>query len=174
MDGRGIKRLFRDRQGVTHTVRMRPVNETDDSFLYDVVSSTVRNQFKKMGGDIQIMEPLLRIQYENQTREYRKRFPQASHLIVTINNVDAGRIYLDRNSEEIRILDVTLLPEYRGKGLGAFILKMLEEEAAQNQLPIRIYVEEGNPSLRLFRRLGYQFQGKYGEVHNLLQWTPPL
>jgi len=167
------KMIFTDCEGIAHHVRLRPVTERDLSFLFDVVSSSVREQFKLMGGDVRMMEPLLRIQFESQTREYKERFPEAVHYIITLNDLDAGRIYLNRSPEEIRILDLTLLPEYRGKGLGAFVLKVFEEEAARTGLPIRIYVEDGNRSLRLFDRLGYRFHSKLGEVHNLLEWIPP-
>jgi GNAT superfamily N-acetyltransferase len=167
-----MKSYFQDRKGGIHTVRMRAVAENDNYLLYDIVSSTVIEQVKLMGGDVRQLAPLLQMQFENQTMEYRERFPKAEHFIIMMNDVDAGRIYLDRNSEEIHILDITLLPEFRGKGLGTFILKSLEEEAERKRAPICIYVEDGNPSLRLFRRLGYRFKSKFGEAHNLMEWNP--
>jgi len=82
-----------------------------------------------------------------------------------------GRIYLDREGEEFHILDITVLPEHRSAGIGSWLLRQVLEEATTGNRPVTIYVENFNPSLRLFERLGFQKVEETG-FQFLLRWTP--
>ena len=79
---------------------------------------------------------------------------------------------MDRNAEEIRLIDIALLPEYRNQGIGSCFLKEILSEASSTGLPVHIHVEVFNESaLRLYRRLGFQEIATQG-VHLLLEWSP--
>jgi ribosomal protein S18 acetylase RimI-like enzyme len=111
----------------------------------------------------------IRMQFNAQQADYQSRFPQATHLIIQADAHPAGRIYLARLADSIRILDLTILPEHRNAGLGTQILKDLMEEANVAGKAVRIYVENFNPSLRLFERLGFSPVEELG-VHLLMEW----
>ena len=81
-----------------------------------------------------------------------------------------GRLYVDRRTEEIRIIDIALLPEYRGKGVGSKLIRALLDEAEQERMPVRIHVERFNPALRLYRRLGFKVVEDEG-VYYLMEWA---
>lgn len=111
----------------------------------------------------------VRMQFNAQQADYQSRFPQAQHLIINVDAHSAGRIYLARLPDSIRILDLTIFPEHRNAGLGTQILKDLMEEAKAAGKAVRIYVESFNPSLRLFERLGFSPVEERG-VHLLMEW----
>lgn len=82
----------------------------------------------------------------------------------------AGRLYVARWPAEIRIVDISLLPEHRGHGIGTALLGDLTAEAAAAGTPLTIHVERFNPALRLYQRLGFVAVGDAG-VYLLLRWS---
>jgi ribosomal protein S18 acetylase RimI-like enzyme len=58
--------------------------------------------------------------------------------------------------EELRVVDIALLPEFRRRGIGTGLLRALLEEEAGRGLPVRIHVERFSPALALYERLGFR------------------
>ena len=52
-----------------------------------------------------------------------------------------GRLYVARLADENRVMDIALLPSWRGQGIGTRHLRRLMEEARAVSLPLRIHVE---------------------------------
>ena len=50
-------------------------------------------------------------------------------------------------------MDLTILPEYRGRGIGTKIISEILEKTTK---PVRIYLEIFNESVGLFKRLGFR------------------
>lgn len=98
----------------------------------------------------------LSMQFEAQTRSWDKQFPDAEYSIVEVDNEPAGRLYLDRRADEIRIVDIALTPDLRNQGIGSTLLKAVFDEAKTGRMAVRIHVEKNNPALRLYRRQGFQ------------------
>lgn len=111
----------------------------------------------------------IRMQFNAQKMDYQSRFPEAVHSVIEVNGQPAGRLYLARLDDSLRILDITILPEKRSTGIGTQILKELMEEAKNAGKAVRIFVENFNPSLQLFQRLGYVPVEERG-VHLLMEW----
>ena len=88
-----------------------------------------------------------------------------------MNGQPAGRLYVDRGANEIRIVDIALLPEYRNAGIGSGLLDDLLAEAPQAGKPVRIHVEKFNPAMSLYRRLGFVAAGEEG-AYDLMRWQP--
>jgi ribosomal protein S18 acetylase RimI-like enzyme len=93
--------------------------------------------------------------------------------VILVDQQPAGRLYVARWPEEIRIVDIALLPQYRNAGVGTTLLQELQVEAVQAGKPLRIHVEQFNPALGLYRRLGFRVIEDRG-VYFLMEWTPPL
>ncbi len=83
----------------------------------------------------------------------------------------AGRLYVARWEDEIRIVDIALLPEHRGNGLGTALLRELIEEADAAGKPLSIHVEQNNPARPLYDRLGFEEAGEFG-VYVLMRRAP--
>jgi GNAT superfamily N-acetyltransferase len=77
--------------------------------------------------------------------------------------------YVSRWSEEIRIVDIALLPDSCNRGIGTALLRELQAEAQASGKPLRIHVERFNPALKLYERLGFREIEDKG-VYLFLEW----
>jgi ribosomal protein S18 acetylase RimI-like enzyme len=149
-------------------ITLRPVQESDDEFLLKVYGSTREQELAQAPWTAEQKRQFVRMQWEAQRNHYAAQHPQASHEIICIEGIAAGRLYLDRSGEKFHILDITILPEHRNRGAGSFLLNQIMAEANEAGKPVSIYVETFNPSLRLFQRLGFTPIQQEG-FHLLLQ-----
>jgi ribosomal protein S18 acetylase RimI-like enzyme len=116
-------------------------------------------------------EAFVRMQFTAQHSHYQQHYPDAAFDIILVNGQPAGRLYVDRWTKEIRIVDIALLPEYRNAGIGTTLLKGILEEATQAGKPVSIHVERFNPALHLYERLGFSTISENG-VYYLMEWVP--
>jgi ribosomal protein S18 acetylase RimI-like enzyme len=152
---------------------LRDVLPEDDSFLFEVYASTRAQEMASVPWDDEQRRSFLTMQFVAQHSHYRGQFPEASYSVILEDDLPVGRLYVLREKSDIRILDLTLLPEHRNKGLGTSLVRDLLDEAAQERKRLLIYVETFNPSLRLFERLGFKSIAEEG-INFLLEWKPEL
>ena len=153
------------------TIMLRPVGPDDHEFLVEVYASTRAEELKLVPWTSQQQQVFVRSQFALQQHHYAEKYPAASHDIIMADDRAVGRLYVARLDQEIRIVDITILPAERNFGRGSYLIKELLDEAKRGGKVTRIYVEEFNPSLRLFERLGFAVTEQHG-MHLLLQWTP--
>jgi ribosomal protein S18 acetylase RimI-like enzyme len=151
---------------------LRPVAPEDGPFLFAVYASTRQEELAPLPWSEEQKGAFLRMQYEAQRRFYWESFPAADFHIVLRGGRPAGRLYVDRRPDEIRLLDIALLPEHRGAGFGTQLLRELFAEAAAAGKPLRIHVERFNPALRLYTRLGFRQLADEG-IYLLMEWRTP-
>ncbi len=113
----------------------------------------------------------LLFQFDAQHKYYMEHFPQAEFDLILLDDKPIGRLYIDRREDEIRLIDIALLPDHRGSGLGGAIMQDILAEGAAANLLVRIHVEENNPAMRLYLRLGFEKIEEQG-VYHLMEWTP--
>ena len=82
--------------------------------------------------------------------------------MIDLDDTPIGRLYLDRRGPELRIVDIALFSEHRGRGIGGAVLSDLIDEATIGGVPVRIHVERDNPALALYQRLGFREIGDEG------------
>jgi ribosomal protein S18 acetylase RimI-like enzyme len=138
------------------TVTLRPAAAADEPFLLEVYASTRAEEMAHVPWSAEQKEAFLGMQFTAQKQHYAAEYPCASHDIICVDDVPVGRLYLDRGQKAFHILDVTILPRFRGSGAGTSLLERILAEAAQSGKPVTIYVESFNPSLRLFGKLGFE------------------
>lgn len=102
------------------------------------------------------IDAFLDMQFRAQHTYYQDQFKEAVFQVIQLKETDIGRLYLDYRTAEIRIIDIALLPEFRGQGIGRCILKNIVREAARTALKVGIHVEKNNPALQLYYALGFQ------------------
>lgn len=112
----------------------------------------------------------LRDQFALQDRHYAEHYAEAEFILVEKQGQPLGRLYLFRGKSDIRIVDISLLPEVRSTGLGTALLRGVQEEARQTGRSVSIHVEKFNPAHRLYRRLGFQEAGSDGPYW-LMKWN---
>lgn len=112
-------------------------------------------------------------QFEAQDKDYRANYEDGDFLVIQVEGRDAGRLYVHRSEGELHIIDIALLPEARGRGIGTRILNDLLAEAEASGRTTRIYVENFNPARRLYERLGFQTVEEKG-LHLLMVKEPSI
>ena len=121
-------------------------------------------------------EAFLEQQFAAQDASYRARYPDGDLQVVELGGTAIGRLYVGRLPGEIRLVDITLLPAYRGRGIGSGLVWELMAEAAATGSNMTLYVEAFNPAHRLYNRLGFRKVEEHG-VYELLAWgaaaSPP-
>jgi ribosomal protein S18 acetylase RimI-like enzyme len=157
---------------VSDSVRLRRVRDDDAEFLYRLYASTRADELRAVPWDAAQKEAFLRQQHGAQSRHYRAAHPDGDFRVVEVEGRPAGRLYVDRGPEEVRIVDISLLPEHRGAGLGSALLRDVLAEAAAAGRRVTIHVERLNPALALYRRLGFAPVKDLG-IYLFLEWRPP-
>lgn len=150
---------------------LRPEEEADFELLAELYASTRREEVAQVPWSEEEKETFLRWQFESQYRHYRQHYPDCEFLVIEREGRPIGRLYVDRRADQIRLVDIALLPEHRGAGLGTALLRTLLDEGGERGLPVSIHVEYNNPALRLYRRLGFRHVDSNG-VYYLMEWTP--
>lgn len=149
---------------------LRPVGPDDTGFLIDLYGSTRAEEMALVPWTDEQREAFILHQFTAQQEHYAKNYPSANHDIIVSNGRNVGRLYVARLDREIRIVDLTLLPGERNAGIGSYLIRELLGEAEDTKRSVRIWVEDFNPSLRLFERLGFLRSEQQG-IHVLLEWA---
>lgn len=152
-------------------VDLRPVTDADREFLLEVYGSTRAEELAQVEWAEGQRAAFVRMQFDAQDADYRRRNPTGTFDVVLVDGRPAGRLYVDRRAGEIRIIDIALLPEHRGAGVGARLLAQVMDEASSSNRKVSIHVEIHNRAAELYGRLGFRVVAERG-VHRLMEWLP--
>jgi ribosomal protein S18 acetylase RimI-like enzyme len=154
----------------TGEVVLRPTTDADRDFLVGVYGSTRDEELSQVDWAPGQREAFVRMQFEAQDAEYRRRNPDATFDVIEVGGRPAGRLYVDRRPGDIRIVDISLLPEFRGDGIGGRLITRLMDEAAASSRILSIHVEIHNRAALLYARLGFVVVDEHG-VYRRMEWT---
>jgi len=152
-------------------ISLRQIKPEDTTFLYQVYASTRQEELAVLDWDSAQKEAFLKTQFEAQHKFYRENFSEAAFNILVYQAEDAGRLYFECRKDEIRIIDIALLPKYRNQGIGTNCMEGILEMGKEIGKPVRIHVERNNPALSLYNRLGFQQVAENG-VYFLMEKNP--
>jgi len=142
------------------SITLRPVINGDQEFLFEVYACTRRDEVSAWGWDPAQQDAFLRMQFTAQSRSLEMSHENVSHDIILDEGEPIGRLLVTRKSEEIRLIDIALLPAARGRGIGATLIRNLLDEGDSRDLPVRLEVVKGNPATLLYERLGFVKTGE--------------
>jgi ribosomal protein S18 acetylase RimI-like enzyme len=153
----------------TGSITLRPAGPGDEEFLIEVYASSREYEMSLVPWPGEQKVAFLTMQFAAQQQHYKSHYPDAKHDIILSDGSPVGRVYVAVKDEGIRILDITLLTRFRGKGIGTPLIEGLMNEARVAGKPLSIYVESFNRSISLFERLGFN-RIKEDGVNVLLEW----
>lgn len=156
---------------LAENIALRPIDAGDMPFLRQVYASTRLEELAPLGWSPEQLDAFLEQQFLAQHSHYQQNYSGAVFQVIVLDQRPAGRLYVARGADEIRVIDIALLPEYRGLGVGTRLLADLFAEATQLGKPVRIHVEKFNRALRLYERLGFTPIDDRG-VYWFMEWSP--
>jgi ribosomal protein S18 acetylase RimI-like enzyme len=150
-------------------ITFRPQNDGDREFLRTLYASTREEELRVVPWTEDQKAAFLNMQFEAQSSDYAKNYPDCSFDIMEMDGQRIGRLYVDRLEDAIEIIDIALLPAFRGRGIGRLLLEEILAEATDSKRAVRIYVEHFNPARHLYDRLGFRHIDTNG-VYHLMEW----
>ena len=151
------------------TTCLRAARPEDDEFMLAVYASTRAEEMALVDWPAEQQDAFVRMQFDAQRRHYLLHHPAAEYAVILHDGVPAGRLIVDRSGDVLALIDIALLPTYRGLGIGGELIRALQEEATRTGKAIRLHVEVFNPARRLYDRLGFVPVGEVG-IYHALEW----
>ena len=152
-------------------VTLRPATDSDREFLIDVYGSTREQELAQVVWAAGQREAFVRMQFDMQDAEYRRLNPHGRFDVIEVEGTPAGRLYVDRRPGDLRIVDIALVPSFRGRGVGRLLLTDLQAQAAAEGRIVSIHVEAMNRAVSLYERLGFVLAEDLG-VYRRMEWRP--
>lgn len=136
-------------------IELRPEVKKDYAFIEAVYRSTREVELNLTNWTEQQKSAFALMQSMAQLAEYKTNFPGAVFRVIIFNKRNAGRFYTWEDDIEIRLIDITLLPQFRGKGIGTALLRDLIKRSEKARKKTSLHVDPLNPAMYLYLRLGF-------------------
>jgi ribosomal protein S18 acetylase RimI-like enzyme len=136
-------------------ITLRPVGESDHEFLGRVFAGTRFAEFALVDWDNATKEAFIQQQFAAQHRQYTTSYPEASFAVVLVDDEPAGRLYVAHLPEEVRVIDIALLPEFRGRGIGTALMANVLADADTQGVAVTLHVHRDNRAQAWYYRLGF-------------------
>nr|WP_240647644.1 GNAT family N-acetyltransferase [Paenibacillus nanensis] len=117
-----------------------------------------------------MIHPFLKLQWTAQQHSYSHQYPGAEHLILAYDEQKVGQALVARSGSSLSLVDLSMLPAWRNRGLGTLFIQELQAEATAESIPIRLSVLQNNRALRLYERLGFRHKA-YNGLHIQMEWS---
>ncbi|AKQ69760.1 Acetyltransferase, GNAT family [Myxococcus hansupus] len=138
------------------SIDLRAATASDEPFLFALYVSTREHELAAWGWAPAQRDAFLRMQWMAQSHDWAARYPGADHQVVCRDGQPVGRLLVARTTPEWRVVDIALLPQHQGGGVGTRLLTHVRDEAAKAGAPLRLQVLRTNPARRLYERLGFE------------------
>jgi ribosomal protein S18 acetylase RimI-like enzyme len=158
-------------KSLRQSITFRPETEEDREFIYRLYASTRSMEMQVVPWTDEQKDLFCRQQSDAQRSHYHKMYEGTEYLIVLREGEPIGRLYLHSVDGDFRVLDIALLPEHRGSGIGGMLMRDVMDKAAERNEIVSIHVEQYNPAMHLYQRLGFVPIEQYG-VYLLMEWRP--
>lgn len=136
-------------------ISLRTCRPGDQDFLFTLYASTRMHELAGLGWPAAQLEAFLRMQFTAQQRSYESAYGQSEHQIVEQDGQPIGRLMVLREKDSVLLVDISLLAEHRGHGIGGGLVRELIQQCTRAGATLRLQVLKTNPALRLYQRLGF-------------------
>lgn len=167
---------------LTPEVTLRPIEDADLAFVRKLYGTTRAHELEHTGWDHATRERFVDQQFQAQRSYYQAHYADAEQYVIEASGQPIGRAYLLWADTHLQIIDLALLPEACGSGIGSELLGRFLERADREGLSAGLHVESYNPAQRLYFRHGFEVVGENGVYLKLRRnprgqqaaATPPL
>lgn len=137
-------------------VTLRPATPRDYDFMRLLYHATRAEEMLRFPFDEAQKQEFLDKQFAAQFQHYGIHYPTCERNIIEKDGQPIGRLWIDEWNDQIRLVDIALMPEWRGSGIGTRLVRDVLTRGAAAGKAVTIHVEGFNPALRLYQRLGFE------------------
>jgi GNAT superfamily N-acetyltransferase len=152
-------------------ITLRDALPADRAFLLALYTSTRADEFAQLGWPVEMERSFMQMQFEAQRGDYERRHPGAPCQIIELRRCPIGRLWVAQDGRCLTVLDITLIAQLRGHGIGTDCLLRVQRRAAAARLDVELQAVLGDPARHLYERLGFRSIGDNG-VRQAMVWTP--
>jgi ribosomal protein S18 acetylase RimI-like enzyme len=151
----------------------RAVAAGDQGFLASLYASTRAAELAQTDWADEAKADFCQMQFELQQTHYITHYPDSVHEVILLGGEPIGRVWVDWRADEARVLDIALLPAWRGRGLGSAVMRRLKEAAQARGVVVTLNVEHNNPAAKRFHVAhGFGLIRDIG-THDFMEWPDP-
>lgn len=156
-----------------HGITARPAGRGDKDFLAKMFKDN-RDDLRMADAETDYIETVIEMQLDAQMGGYGKQFPNALYLILEKNGSRIGRITLDIQPVELRLVDLDFIKKAQGKGFGSSILLWLMKAAAQTKTPLLVPARRDDFAMgRFLMQYGFvEDPSMSDDVFARMSWMP--
>ena len=141
---------------------LRTARPSDHDFLVALYASTRADEFAQLGWPVEMERAFMKMQFEAQRGDYERRHPGALCDIVELRRCPVGRLWVAQDARSLTVLDISIVAELRGQGIGTECLQRVLRRADLAGQDVELQVVAGNPAQHLYERLGFRPLGRGG------------
>ena len=147
-------------------IELRPVAPDDEEFLCELYHSTRGDEVAAFGWPAGEQKAFLTMQFTMQQNAYKMQYPDAEHSVILCDGVPSGQMMVNRSADELLLTDISVLPEFRHRGIASQLLRQLQTQAAA----IVLSVDKQNAAARrLYEKHGFTTTGE-NELMFTMRW----
>lgn len=139
---------------LVENLSLRNASPEDETFLKELFFDVRGDEFAIAGLPAAQFESLLSMQYAAQKKSYEAGFPSAVHSIIEFDGKRIGRQLINRSDEKIHLIDIAILREFRGKGIGSHLLDELKSKTKTKTVSLNVF-KNNHGAIRLYERHGF-------------------
>ena len=141
-------------------ITFKDVEDRDQEFIEKVYRSTRERELYLTNWPEEQKRSFIIMQSMAQLADYKRNYKDSSHQVIYYKKKPAGRLYLWETAREIQIIDISLLEEFRGRGIGRKILTNIIDSSREKNKMVVLHVAFGNRAKRLYESLGFKIISK--------------
>ncbi|MGI8639044.1 MAG: GNAT family N-acetyltransferase [Pyrinomonadaceae bacterium] len=115
------------------SLKLVSVSHSDYSLLFGIYISSRAEELNFVPWTDEQKNAFLEAQFQAQTNHYYSTYSDGSFDLIKLENETAGRLFRAELDDEIRIIDLTLLPQCRNRGIGTLLLSDVLESGANKK-----------------------------------------
>jgi ribosomal protein S18 acetylase RimI-like enzyme len=148
---------------------LRQACDEDEQFLFDLYAGTRREETAAWNWPASQVAGFLKLQFAAQRASYKMSYPDAEHSIILEDGRPIGRMLVNRSSAAACLVDISLLPEARGRGIGSTLIRQLMKGCSAVGSKLTLQVLRTNPARALYLRLGFQ-RTQGDSMYDQMEW----
>lgn len=141
--------------------RLRDATQRDLKLTYVITREAMRSYVEQTWGSWDEAE---------QEEKHRVNFIPETHRIVLLEDREVGLLAVEQEPEHLWLVKVYLLSAYQSKGLGSALVRLVIEEANEQQKSVRLRVLRSNARAKaLYEKLGFKVVGAEPERYFMVR-----